>query len=174
MIASTFLLASWLGCIIIAAFGMMMGRRSWIIVGNIVQIIGTIISATSFSYGQLIAGRVFIVSLRGWGNPTFPPKIPKANVEEGHWKRILDVYDPNLRCRNGCQDKQARTRCKRHDCGSKRRYCSGILGVRLFDCQCIIFSVTYSSPGTSAWSSPSHKLFGDSRLPSRSSGRFAP
>lgn len=64
MIASTFLLASWLGCIIIAAFGMMMGRRSWIIVGNIVQIIGTIISASSFSYGQLIAGRVFIVSIR--------------------------------------------------------------------------------------------------------------
>ena len=62
MIASTFLLASWLGCIIIAAFGMLLGRRTWIIVGNVIQIVGTIISASSFSFGQLIAGRVFIVS----------------------------------------------------------------------------------------------------------------
>ncbi|MCJ1473092.1 hypothetical protein MMC13_001742 [Lambiella insularis] len=72
MIASTFLLASWLGCIIIAVFGMMMGRRTWIIIGNVVQIFGTIISASSFSYGQLIAGRVFI----GIGNGFLTSMIP--------------------------------------------------------------------------------------------------
>ena len=62
MIASTFLLASWFGCIIVAAFGMLLGRRTWIIIGNGIQILGTIISASSYSYGQLIAGRVFIVN----------------------------------------------------------------------------------------------------------------
>ena len=62
MIASTFLLASWFGCIIVATLGMLLGRRTWIIIGNLIQILGTIISASSFSYGQLIAGRVFIVS----------------------------------------------------------------------------------------------------------------
>lgn len=61
MVTSVFLLASWLGCIIISVFGMQMGRKSWIIAGEVVQIIGTIISATSYSYGQLIAGRVLIV-----------------------------------------------------------------------------------------------------------------
>ncbi|KAK8211042.1 hypothetical protein IWZ01DRAFT_504885 [Phyllosticta capitalensis] len=61
MITSAFLLASWLGCIIITVFGMKMGRKNWIIAGEVVQMIGTIISATSYSYGQLIAGRVLIV-----------------------------------------------------------------------------------------------------------------
>lgn len=61
MVTSVFLLASWLGCIIISVFGMQMGRKSWIIAGEVVQTIGTIISATSYSYGQLIAGRVLIV-----------------------------------------------------------------------------------------------------------------
>lgn len=41
---------------------MNMGRKNWIIAGEVVQMIGTIISATSYSYGQLIAGRVLIVS----------------------------------------------------------------------------------------------------------------
>jgi MFS family permease len=61
MIASVFLLASWLGCMVITSFGMTLGRRTWIIIGCFVQVVGTIICATSFSAGQLIAGRVFIV-----------------------------------------------------------------------------------------------------------------
>ncbi|MCJ1414246.1 hypothetical protein MMC32_000572 [Xylographa parallela] len=72
MIASTFLLASWFGCIIVATFGMLLGRRTWIIIGNLIQILGTIISASSFSYGQLIAGRVFI----GIGNGFLTSMIP--------------------------------------------------------------------------------------------------
>lgn len=62
MITSIFLLASWLGCIVISIFGMALGRRTWILIGCVVQIVGTVISATSYSYGQLIAGRLFIVS----------------------------------------------------------------------------------------------------------------
>ncbi|MCJ1320768.1 hypothetical protein MMC15_006109 [Xylographa vitiligo] len=72
MIASTFLLASWFGCIIVATLGMLLGRRTWIIIGNLIQILGTIISASSFSYGQLIAGRVFI----GIGNGFLTSMIP--------------------------------------------------------------------------------------------------
>ena len=53
MVTSTFLLASWLGCMIIASFGMKIGRRDWILLGNVVEIIGSIISASSYSYGQL-------------------------------------------------------------------------------------------------------------------------
>ena len=34
----------------------------WIVVGNLSEIIGTIISVTSYGPGQLIAGRVLIVS----------------------------------------------------------------------------------------------------------------
>ena len=65
---------------IIATFGMKIGRKNWILIGNVIEIVGSIISATSYSYGQLgkynhvlddlvadnclqVAGRVFIVSL---------------------------------------------------------------------------------------------------------------
>jgi MFS family permease len=61
MITSVFLLASWLGCMIISIFGMRLGRRTWIIAGSLVQAVGTVISASSYSSGQLIAGRVLIV-----------------------------------------------------------------------------------------------------------------
>lgn len=43
-------------------FGMTQGRRTWILLGNVLEIIGTIISVTSYGPGQLIAGRVLIVS----------------------------------------------------------------------------------------------------------------
>lgn len=62
MIASVFLLASWLGCIIVSIAGMMMGRRMWTIAGSITQILGSIVSVSNFGYGQLIAGRVLVVS----------------------------------------------------------------------------------------------------------------
>ncbi|KAJ9643591.1 hypothetical protein H2199_004270 [Coniosporium tulheliwenetii] len=72
MIASVFLLASWLGCIIVCIAGMMMGRRLWIIAGSVTQILGSIVSASSFGYGQLIAGRVLV----GIGNGFLTSMIP--------------------------------------------------------------------------------------------------
>lgn len=53
MITSTFLLASWLGCMIISTFGMRMGRKTWVLIGNVIEIMGTIICAASYSYGQM-------------------------------------------------------------------------------------------------------------------------
>lgn len=57
---------------IISAFGLFLGRRTWIILGNVVEIVGTIVSASSFSYGQLLAGRVLI----GIGNGFITSMVP--------------------------------------------------------------------------------------------------
>lgn len=63
MIASVFLLASWLGCMIMASFCMILGRRQNIIIRNLVSAVGSIISASSFTSGQMIASRVIIVGM---------------------------------------------------------------------------------------------------------------
>jgi MFS family permease len=61
MIVASFLLATWLGCVAAASpWSHRFGRRTWVISGAVVQIIGTLISASSYSVGQLIAGRVLI------------------------------------------------------------------------------------------------------------------
>ncbi|KAF2842057.1 sugar transporter-like protein [Patellaria atrata CBS 101060] len=72
MTTSIFLLASWLGCIIVSCFGLFAGRRTWIIMGEIIQIVGTIISASSYGWGQLLAGRLVI----GIGNGFCTSMIP--------------------------------------------------------------------------------------------------
>lgn len=63
MIVASFLLASWLGCVMAASpWSDRVGRRIWIIVGAIVQVVGTVVSTAAYSAGQLIAGRIIIVS----------------------------------------------------------------------------------------------------------------
>lgn len=62
MMVAAFLLASWLGCVIVALpWSDRIGRRIWIMSGAAIQIVGTIVVASSYSYGQLIAGRIIIV-----------------------------------------------------------------------------------------------------------------
>ena len=76
MIVAAFLLASWLGCVIAASpWSDKMGRRFWILLGAAIQVVGTVICVSSYSSGQLIGGRVIIVSLcylpatlRCWGS----------------------------------------------------------------------------------------------------------
>ncbi|RFU25290.1 hypothetical protein B7463_g11044, partial [Scytalidium lignicola] len=61
MIVASFLLASWLGCCCASTpWSDRLGRRFWVLLGAITQVIGTIICVSSYSYGQLIAGRVII------------------------------------------------------------------------------------------------------------------
>ncbi|KAH8819385.1 general substrate transporter [Xylogone sp. PMI_703] len=61
MIVASFLLASWLGCCFASTpWSDRLGRRTWIMLGAVVQIIGTIICVSAYSYGQMIAGRVVI------------------------------------------------------------------------------------------------------------------
>ncbi len=43
--------------------GMIQGRRMWILIGNLVSVVGSVISACSYSPGQLIGGRIIVVSL---------------------------------------------------------------------------------------------------------------
>lgn len=61
MITSVFVLGSWLGALITAIFGIMYGGRTWILLGNLLEIIGALISVTSYGPGQLIAGRILVV-----------------------------------------------------------------------------------------------------------------
>jgi MFS family permease len=64
MIVASFLLASWLGCCIAASpWSDRIGRRIWVMLGAAIQIVGTLIAASAYSTGQLIAGRVLIVGL---------------------------------------------------------------------------------------------------------------
>lgn len=64
MISSAFILGAWLGSsLLIFSFGNSLGRRTWLLIGNAVGIIGTLIVVTSFSIGQMIAGRILLVSL---------------------------------------------------------------------------------------------------------------
>ena len=64
MISSAFILGAWLGSsLLIFSFGDSLGRRTWLLIGNAIGIIGTLIAVTSFSTGQMIAGRILLVSL---------------------------------------------------------------------------------------------------------------
>ncbi len=62
MISSVLILGSLVGTLVSATFGMAYGRRTWVQMGNVLEIIGALISATSYSSGQMIAGRVITVS----------------------------------------------------------------------------------------------------------------
>lgn len=61
MITSVFVLASALGALVAANFGLIYGRRTWILLGNSVEMIGTLICVTSYGSGQMITGRVIVV-----------------------------------------------------------------------------------------------------------------
>ncbi len=64
MISSAFILGAWLGSsLLIFSFGSSLGRRTWLLIGNAIGVIGTLIAVTSFSTGQMIAGRILLVSL---------------------------------------------------------------------------------------------------------------
>uniref|UniRef100_A0A1Y1KAA3 Major facilitator superfamily (MFS) profile domain-containing protein n=1 Tax=Photinus pyralis TaxID=7054 RepID=A0A1Y1KAA3_PHOPY len=90
MITSVFLLASWLGCIIIAVIGDGFGRKYFLIAGNVVSIIGTAISATSFGYKQLIAGRVVIGIGNGFLTSTGPVYIAEYSIDKNRRGRAVN------------------------------------------------------------------------------------
>lgn len=79
MIVASFLLASWLGCVIAASpWSDRIGRRVWVMAGSSVQVIGTIISAAAYSPGQLIAGRVLIGVGNGFVVSTGPVYVAET------------------------------------------------------------------------------------------------
>ncbi|KAL1964875.1 hypothetical protein VTN77DRAFT_6228 [Rasamsonia byssochlamydoides] len=92
-IVASFLLASWLGCCIVSSpWSDRVGRRQWIMAGALVQIIGTIISVSSYSYEQLIAGRVVIGIGNGFvvaSTPAYIAEITPATKMRGPLVGVL-------------------------------------------------------------------------------------
>lgn len=74
MISSVLILGSLLGTLVAATFGMAYGRRTWVQMGNVLEIIGALISATSYGPGQMIAGRVITVAPSQIGIGSRPSK----------------------------------------------------------------------------------------------------
>lgn len=62
MIASSYTLAAALGSLTVMVFGMLLGRRYCIIIGNVCATVGGVLQATSWSVPQMIVGRVICVS----------------------------------------------------------------------------------------------------------------
>jgi sugar porter (SP) family MFS transporter len=79
MIVASFLLASWLGCVMAALpWSDRFGRRVWIMTGASIQVLGTIISTSAYSTGQLIAGRVLIGVGNGFVVSTGPVYVAET------------------------------------------------------------------------------------------------
>ena len=91
MITSVFLLGSWLGCILMSVFGMRYGRRTWILLGNAIEVVGTIISASSYGPGQLIAGRVLIGVGNGLLTSMCPVYVAEMAVESAKRGRGVNM-----------------------------------------------------------------------------------
>lgn len=62
LISSSYSLAAFVTTLVIAPFTFRLGRRGTILLGNAAAIVGSVIQASSYSMGQLIAGRIFTVS----------------------------------------------------------------------------------------------------------------
>ncbi|CRL29911.1 Major facilitator superfamily, general substrate transporter [Penicillium camemberti] len=58
MIASSYTLAAAVGSLTVMMFGMVLGRRYCIVLGNVCAIIGVVLQASSWSVPQIIVGRV--------------------------------------------------------------------------------------------------------------------
>ena len=75
---------------------MMLGRRTWVLLGDAIQIVGGLICATSYSPGQLIAGRAIEVS---------QSKIMSDSGQIlkvlGIWKWLSYLHGSHIHGRNG-------------------------------------------------------------------------
>ena len=62
LISSSYSLAACVTTVVVAPFTFRLGRRGTILLGNGAAIVGSVVQATSYSMGQLIAGRIITVS----------------------------------------------------------------------------------------------------------------
>jgi predicted MFS family arabinose efflux permease len=62
MIASSYTLAAAVCSLMVTMIGMPLGRRNCILLGNACVIVGGSLQASSWSVGQMIAGRIVCVS----------------------------------------------------------------------------------------------------------------
>lgn len=62
MIASSYTLAATVGCMVVMAIGLPLGRRRCLVIGNLLVIVGGSLQASAWSVPQIIIARVLCVS----------------------------------------------------------------------------------------------------------------
>jgi MFS family permease len=83
MITASYDLSACITAIGIAFFTFNLGRRGTIIMGNIAAIIGSVIQASSYSVGQLIAGRLLTGFAIGCISSAVPTYLSETGIEIG-------------------------------------------------------------------------------------------
>lgn len=84
MVASSYTLAAAVCALAVSWLGMPLGRRGCVVLGDILVVIGGSLQASSWSVGQIIAGRVLCVYLTPDQKGTKP-----LTVVLGIWNRGL-------------------------------------------------------------------------------------
>jgi MFS family permease len=104
MIASSYTLAATICCLIVSIIGMPLGRRNIILLGNAFVVVGAVIQASSWSVGQIIAGRIlcgFGIGFISCTVPTYMAEMSSSQPQQAqashssiksrcsmHWKKI--------------------------------------------------------------------------------------
>lgn len=86
IIASIFNLAAAVMSLAVTFFGMRLGRKNTILLGNILLCIGSILQATTFSVGQILAGRIcggFGIGCISSAVPTYMAEMSLEAKERG-------------------------------------------------------------------------------------------
>lgn len=76
-IVALFNIGCLVGCIVSAIFGNQLGRKNAIILGCVIMVIGGAVQASTYSAGQLIAGRI----ISGVGNGTVDFEVSRIGRE---------------------------------------------------------------------------------------------
>lgn len=83
MITASYDLAACVTAVAIMPFAFRLGRRGTILLGNAVAIFGAIVQASSYSVGQLIAGRMMTGFAIGCISSAVPTYLNETGVEIG-------------------------------------------------------------------------------------------
>lgn len=82
MIASSYTLAACVCALAISFIGLPLGRKNCILLGNAFVVVGAAIQASSFSVGQIIAGRVLCGFGVGFISSTVPSYMAEMSITE--------------------------------------------------------------------------------------------
>jgi MFS family permease len=83
MITASYDLAACVTAVAIVPFTFRLGRRGTILLGNLVAIFGAVVQASSYSVGQLIAGRLLTGFAIGCISSAVPTYLSETGVEVG-------------------------------------------------------------------------------------------
>lgn len=83
MITASYDLAACVTAVVVMFFAFNIGRRGTVILGNIAAVIGSVIQASSYSVGQLIAGRLCTGFAIGCISSAVPTYLNETGIEVG-------------------------------------------------------------------------------------------